>query len=342
MLPQKNRVPFAIIVLILTSMKTKIYFLIIAMASLFMGCTTKTSKQGASTLSHSNQITIVGAYAMAPIMKIWISEYQKSHPYVKFNLEPNGSGQGLQNVLDGKTDLAMISEEIPKEKASFLWIAPVARLGVVPVVSAKNPYLKEILATGMTKEVLTDLFSGKNTKTWGELVGKAAKDPVKVFIREDNAGATSTLARYLSIDRIQVKGSVVAGELELVNRVKNEPFALSYCNFIYAFDPYKKEFLDDLKVVPIDFPGKTNAESYGKMFDTYDHLQRAMWLGKFPSALLRNLYIVSKGNPRTREMVDFVYWIVTDGQKFIPENGYIELHSSEVQNIVDTMKAMIQ
>jgi phosphate transport system substrate-binding protein len=134
----------------------------------------------------------------------------------------------------------------------------------------------------------------------------------------------------------------VRGVGALINKVKSDPLSLSYCNFIYAFDPGKKEFLDDLKVVPVTLSGRDNPEGTQKIFDSYEHLQRAMWLGKYPSSLIRNLSLVSKGKPRTKEMVDFMYWIVTDGQRFIADNGYIELHSTEVQNLVNSMKALSQ
>lgn len=323
-------------------MKTKVYFLIVVLVSLFTGCTPKTNKSSTAVLSHSDHITISGAFALGPLMQVWIAEYQKTHPYVKFELSIDGSAAGLNDLLAGRSDLAMISEEIPVEKKSLCWIEPVARLGVVPVMSGKNPYLKRILANGISEKDLSDLFQGKDMKTWGELAGTTPKDPVKILRRADSSGATSTFAKFLSVAPDQIKGTGVNGELELVNQVKNEPLSLSYCNYIYAFDPYKKEFLEDMKVVPINFPQKARQEAYGKIFDSYEHLQRAMWLGKFPNTLLRNLYVVSKGDPKTREMVDFMYWIITDGQRFIADNGYIELHSSEVQNIVDTMKAMIQ
>jgi len=323
-------------------MKTKCYFLFIFLVFLLTFCNSKTNKQGATVLSHSDQITISGAYALAPVMQVWMAEYQKSHPFVKFKLNVNGSGQGLRDILAGNVDLAMISEEIPKGTDSLLWIAPVARLGVVPVISAKNPFLKEIMGKGMTRETLVDLFTGKNTKTWGELAGKSGKDPVKVYMRGDTSGATATFARYLWVERNEIKGIPVMGEKDLVTQVKGDPLALSYCNFIYAFDPGKKEFLDDLKVVPINFTGKESLEGNAKIYDSYEHLQRAMWLGKYPCSLIRNLYLVSKGKPRTREMVDFMYWIVTDGQRFVPENGYIELHTGEVQYLVNAMKALTQ
>jgi phosphate transport system substrate-binding protein len=323
-------------------MKSKVYFLFILTVFLIAGCGTKTGKQGANVLSHSNQITISGAYALAPIMQFWIAEFQKTHPYVKFKLNANGTGQGLRDVVAGKVDLAMISEELPKRNDSVLWIAPVVRLGVVPVISGKNPYRKEILEKGISKEDLLDLFSGKSSKSWGELAGKSARDLVKVYMRGDTAGATATLARYLSLERKDIKGIQVKGEKELIDQVKSDPLALSYCNFIFAFDPYKKEFLEDLKVVPIVFPGKEILDGNAKIFDTYEHLQRAMWLGRYPSSLIRNLYLVSNGKPRTREIVDFIYWIITDGQRFVADNGYIELHSGEIQNLENTMKAMTQ
>jgi phosphate transport system substrate-binding protein len=322
-------------------MKTRSYFLLFVILIGLTFCTSKTSKKEVTILSHSDLITISGAYAMAPIMQVWMNEYQKSHPYVKFKLNVNGSGQGLDELLSGKTDLAMVSEELPKVKDTQLWIVPLARLAVVPVISAKNPYLKTIMAKGLSMDNLSDIFSGKNVKTWGDLAGTSGKDPVKVYIRGDASGATATLAKYLSVETRDIKGVQVTGETALLDQVKNDPFAMSYCNFIYAFDAGKKAFLADLKVVPIR-KGKEKQDDSQKTFDTYEHLQRAMWLGTYPSALIRDLNLVSKGKPRTREMVDFIYWIITDGQRLVADNGYIELHSAEVQSIGNSIKAMIQ
>lgn len=322
-------------------MKPRSYFLLFVILIGLTFCTSKTGKKEVTILSHSDLITISGAYAMAPVMQVWMNEYQKSHPYVKFKLNVNGSGQGLDELFAGKADLAMVSEDIPKSKDTQLWIVPLARLGVVPVMSAKNPYLKTIMTKGLSMDNLSDIFSGKNGKTWGDLAGTSGKDLIKVYIRGDASGATATLAKYLSVEATDIKGIPVTGETALLDQVKNDPFALSYCNFIYAFDAGKKAFLDDLKVVPIR-KGKEKQEDFQKIFDTYEHIQRAMWLGTYPSALIRDLNLVSKGKPRTREMVDFIYWIITDGQRFIADNGYIELHSGEIQNIGNSIKAMIQ
>lgn len=59
-------------------------------------------------------------------------------------------------------------------------------------------------------------------------------------------------------------------------------------------------------------------------------MQRAMWLGQYPCALTRNLYLVSNGKPSTKEVVEFLIWVLTEGQKLVPSQGYIELHTFEI------------
>ena len=323
-------------------MKTKITLFILSISFLLVSCNTRTKGPGKCLLAHSDTIKISGAFALAPMVKVWIAGYQKIHPDIKFFINPNGSGGGLHDVLGSGVDIAMISEEVPRGVDTLLWIAPVARLGVVPVISAKNPYLKELRETGISRDDLVDLFSGENSKTWGEIAGKGKKDPVQVYLRGDSSGATTIFARYLWLDANEIKGTAIRGEDKLIEEVKKNPLALSYCNFIYAFNPKNKVFLDDLTVLPINFSGKGKLEGMSKVFDSYDHLQRAMWLGKFPCSLIRNLYLVTKGKPKTKEMVDFIYWVVTDGQRIVPENGYIELYSSEVQYMVNAMKVMAE
>jgi phosphate transport system substrate-binding protein len=322
-------------------MKTTFTSFLLLLVILFAGCSTKSNKKETTILSHSDLITISGAYALSPMVAVWITEFQKTHPYVKFKVNPNGSGGGLQDILAGKVDMAMISEKLPKAIDTVLWAVPVARVGVVPVISGKNPYLDQIRKKGMTKEILAGIFSGKSDKTWGDLYGRPGKDPMKVFRRGDTSGANTVFAKYLSVPRNQVAGTPVSGEQLLIEQVIKEPLAISYCNFIYAFDPVTKKFLDDIKVLPIDFSGKGKFQGKDDIFDSYEHLQRAMWVGKYPTALIRDLKLVTKGKPRTKEMVEFLYWIVTDGQKFVPDNGYTELHSSEIQSIAAEMKSMI-
>ena len=100
-------------------MKTTLACLIVATV-LFTACNTKSNRSDAEPLSHQSEITVSGAYALSPLMQLWVAEFSKTHPYVKFKILPNGSDQGQRDILLGKVDMAMISAEIPKSvRASY-------------------------------------------------------------------------------------------------------------------------------------------------------------------------------------------------------------------------------
>jgi phosphate transport system substrate-binding protein len=322
-------------------MKTFLASLVICLL-IFAGCNTKTNRPEAETLSHQNEISITGAYALAPLMQKWVDEFHKTHPTVKFTIVANGSDQGLADVLTGKNDIGMISAEIPKGQDGGLQIIPVSRLGVVPVISSKNPYIEEISRKGISREDLVSLFAAGKPKTWGDIYGKSGKDPVNVYIRKDSSGASKTLARYLWIETNELKGKAIDGETNLIDAVKADPLSLGYCNFIYTLDQTSKQFSKDLRVLPIDFDQNGTIDGKEKIFDNAEQLQRAMWLGKFPCSLVRNLYLVTKGKPHSREVAEFLYWVITDGQKMVSDNGYIELHTSEIQFLIKALKPDIR
>jgi phosphate transport system substrate-binding protein len=302
------------------------------------GCNTQPERSGTEVLSHQNKITISGAYALAPLVQIWVDEFKKTHPDIQFTINPNGSDQGISDVLHGVVDVGMVSSDIPRGLDTNFTIVPVSRLGVVPIISTKNPYINEIFQKGISREELTRLFTNDNPKTWGDMFGKPSKDPVNVYIRADSSGAAKIFCRYLWVEPGELKGKAIKGETNLVDAVASDPFALGFCNFIYTIDPATKQFSYTIHVLPVDFNQNGMIDGKEKIFDNAAQLQRAMWLGKFPCSLIRNLYLVTRGKPHTYEVAEFLHWVITDGQKIVAENGYIELYSSEIQLLQKALK----
>ena len=320
-------------------MRTRISILLL-LAFLAVSCGTEKKPTPADLPSQKGPIHITGAFALYPMVKIWISEYQKIHPETRFELTGIGSWQGLTAIKNGKTDLAMISSEIPKGIDTLLWIIPVARLGVVAVTGSKNPYLPMILGKGMKKDDLAATFSGEKVPCWGDLYGSRGKDRMIPYMRSDSSGATDVLAHFLWLDPAQIKGKPCYGEPAMVDAIRKDPLGIGYLNFIYAIDPLKGTFADGITVIPIDFDLNGKIDSREKIFFEESDLQRAMWLGKFPCSLVRNLYLVTNGKPATKEVVDFLAWVVNDGQQFVAKEGYIELHTSEIQYLVHALQYM--
>jgi phosphate transport system substrate-binding protein len=306
------------------------FILLLSCVMLIAACKQVSTREERVLPRHQGPIRISGAYALLPLTNVWITEFKKTHPYAQFEVNAIGSGRGLNEIINKKVDLAMISSDVTAGMDSLLWMIPVARLGVVPVVNPKNPYIGEILKKGITKEQLSELFNINNAKTWGDIYGKPGKDKIDVYLRSDSSGATDVFGRYLWLQKTEMKGTPVDGEQKMIEAVGKDPLALGYVNFIYAIDISTGRFNPNLAILPFDMNSNGKIDIKENFYDSVPHLQRAMWMGRYPCALTRNLFFAANGKPATKELVEFLIWVLTDGQKFVAGQGYIELHSFEI------------
>ena len=61
-------------------------------------------------------------------------------------------------------------------------------------------------------------------------------------------------------------------------------------------------------------------------------LINAIASGKYPSPPSRDLFFVMKGSPKNNKVLtDFIRWVLTDGQKFVNEAGYISLPKERME-----------
>jgi phosphate transport system substrate-binding protein len=44
--------------------------------------------------------------------------------------------------------------------------------------------------------------------------------------------------------------------------------------------------------------------------------------------------------PKAKSLVDFISWVITDGQKLTPNLGYVPLPAEVVKNVKDTLKSL--
>jgi phosphate transport system substrate-binding protein len=303
----------------------------IAVIFILSSCRQGTIDHFSAMPEHKGPVKITGAYALLPLTLTWVNEFEKNNPGASFDVVAMGSGGGLDAVLGGTTDLAMISAELPADADTQLWVTPVARMGVVLIFNSANPYMQEIINKGIKKDDLAAIFAGKDVPTWGKIYGKSSGDPIHVFIRSDKSGATDVLGKFLWLEPKEFRGTGVTGDSNMIQAVKKDPLAIGYANFIFTFNPNIQQFYPGFHVMPLDLNQDGKIEGKENFYDSVPLLQRAMWSGRYPSVLVRQLSIVSKGFPKTRQEVEFLKYVLSAGQNLVAKGGYIELHSSEIQ-----------
>jgi phosphate transport system substrate-binding protein len=271
-------------------------------------------------------IGVSGAFALYPMMTVWAEEFQKIHPGVQFDVQGGGAGKGMTDALAGAVDIGMVSRAIKDEEASqgAYWVS-VTKDAVFPIISANNPLLADILAKGISQETFNKIFITGEIKTWGEVVGKPdVKDEINVYTRSDSAGAAEMWAKFAG-GKVQddIKGIGVNGEPALVDTVIKDPFGIGFSNLNSVFDLGTGEIVAGAAVAPIDVD-KNGQAGADELFKNKDAAVKAVSSGKYPSPPARFENLVTKGKP-TGLVKAFIEWILTDGQQYLDQAGYVQL-----------------
>jgi len=288
----------------------------------------------------SGTVTLSGAWALYPMAVRWAEEFKKDHPGVRIDVQAGGAGKGMADALMGMADFGMVSREInPEEVKRGALAFAVVKDGVVATVSARNPLLSEIMKRGIPRARFIEIWITGSVKTWGQaLGGNPSKAAIHVFTRSDACGAAETWAAYLGKRQEDLGGVGVYGDPGLEDAVRRDPLAIGFNNINFAYDPKTLKPVAGIAVVPIDLDGSGLVEPSESVYATRDDITGAILRKVYPSPPARDLYLVSKGRPARPAAAAFLRWILTEGQRFTAESGYIPVGPEQLEKGLSILK----
>jgi phosphate transport system substrate-binding protein len=279
-------------------------------------------------------VTMSGAWALYPLAVKWAEEYHKINPNITFDASGGGAGKGMSDALAGQVDIGLVSREVKQEEFdNGAFAVAVTKDAVIPVTNAENPMINEIKSKGLKKEAFEKVWMTGEGLNWqdvlaGEVAGKAE---MSIYTRSDACGAAETWAKYLGHKQEDLKGTGVGSDPAIADAVKSDINGIGYNNVNYAYAPNTRKPVVGLAVIPIDLNGDGKITPDEDFYGTRDELQKAIVEGKYPSPPARDLYFVTKGNPQRQAVRDFIQWVLTDGQKFVDEAGYVKFSDDKLK-----------
>jgi phosphate transport system substrate-binding protein len=279
----------------------------------------------------SGNVTLSGAWALYPMALKWGEEFQKIYPGVRIDIQAGGAGKGIADALAGAVDFGMVSRGIqPAETERGAVAFAVCKDAVVPTISEKNSLLAQILKAGLKRRDFMNIWITESAKTWGSVLGTSDSSPINVYTRSDACGAAETWAQFLEKKQEDLKGVGVYGDPGLAEAVRRDPLGVGYNNVNFAYDPKTKKPVRGIVIIPIDLDGNGRIDAPENFYATRDDLIQAIARGVYPSPPARDLYLVTKGRPEKPAVVAFLKWVLSEGQRYIPETGYIVLSAEKL------------
>ncbi len=305
---------------------------IIALLGSLAGCGGAESAQSAISGPDGVEgtVTISGAWALYPLMVRWGEEFQKVYPDVRMDISAGGAGKGLADAVAGAVDIGMVSRAIsPEEEAKGAFWVAVVKDAVFPTISTQNPVWEDLQQKGLSRAVFEGIYITGEITTWGQAVGRPeVTDPIHVFTRSDACGAAETWAKYLGGQQEDLLGIAVYGDPGLLDAVIKDPLAIGFNNLNYAFDMDTGLPVDGARVPPVDANDSGQVEP-DEIYETKEQAVTAVATNKYPSPPARDLNLVTQGPPSGLTEA-FIAWILTDGQAFVDEAGYIALPDEQL------------
>jgi len=302
--------------------------LMLILIPVMSACQQAPANQGAT--NSEAKISVSGAFALYPMMIKWAEEYQKINPNIKIDVSAGGAGKGMTDTLSGMVDIGMVSRDVKTEEVNqgAFGIA-VTKDAVFPTVNEENPVLQDLMRIGVTKDIFSGIFIKKDITTWGQVVGKPeVTDAIHIYTRSDACGAADVWAAFLGGKQENLTGIGVSGDPGISEAVSKDALGLGYNNLNYAFDVDTGKPVKGIMTIPIDVNGNGKADEK-ELLDTKEKAVQAIANGQYPSPPARLLYLVTKGQPSSA-VLDFILWILGDGQKYEGEVGYINLTETQL------------
>lgn len=304
--------------------KTVLFSLMIMLSACHSGSNDDKTKNGQKGMEGT--ISISGAFALYPLTAKWAEEFQKINPGVRIDISAGGAGKGMADALSGMVDLGMFSRGVTDaEKAQGCWWIAVTKDAVLPTINSENPWIDQIRTNGITHDQFVKIFISGEIVKWKEIIQNGNNKQINIYTRSDACGAAQMWGEYLGRDQESLIGVGVFGDPGMADAVKNDIFGMGFNNVIYIYDLKTHKFYEKLEVIPIDLnsDGKINEDE--NFYSSIDKISAAIKSGSYPSPPARDLYYISHGKPDDPVIIEFLKWILADGQKFVEEAGYVQL-----------------
>jgi phosphate transport system substrate-binding protein len=299
-----------------------------------------------------NAITGAGATFPYPVYSKWFDEYHKRHPDVEINYQSIGSGGGIRQVLAGTVDFGatdgpMTDEQLAEAKVKILHF-PTVIGAVVPIYNV--PGLAQELK--FTAAAVAGIFAG-TVKKWNDPAIASANAGITlpaadivVVHRSDGSGTTYVWTDYLSKVNDAWKSKVGRntsvnwpvglggkGNEGVTGLVKQTPNSIGYVELVYALQntiAYGAVQNSSGAFVKADLASVTAAAaaaSANMPADFRVSITNPAGAAAYPIASFTWLLVPAQiaDAAKGKVIVDFLQWMLGDGQPMAAQLGYAPL-----------------
>lgn len=351
-------------------LENRFFHILLIAAAIGLGCSGQPlGERSDGGYGGTIRIQGTGASFPKPIYEKWVSEYGKANTNVRVDYQSTGSGAGQNALITGTSDFGasddpMKDEDMAKAKGEILHIPTV--LGAV-VITYNLEGLKEPLK--LSPGLISDMYLG-NIRRWDderilkENPGADLPDQdILPVYRADSSGTSAVFTDFLSKTTPEWKEKVgtnkqpswitgvgvgARGNDGVMGQVKQTPNSIGYVELTFAKAnklpaALIKNKAGNFVAAELDTVSAAAAAFADNMpEDLRIQITDADGENSYPISSYTYILVFKEqpSEPKGKALADFLWWALTDGEKFVEELHYGPLPSAVAEKVKVKLNSM--
>jgi phosphate transport system substrate-binding protein len=260
-------------------------------------------------------VKLRGTRLTYPLVNKWIAEFSKEYPNIKVSIAPAAPADSIDFSI---ASYALTPKELEGNKEGVV----VTRYVQLPVANSQRPGLAELQAKGITDKNLSDLFFTSEKPTF--IASAQPETPITLYVRDRPVCAVKAFATHFGNDPKALKGTGIKGDdQDLAEAVRKDINGLSFNNLGFIYDIKTRKITDGLAVIPLDLNENGKIDQDEQIYNTVDDVINFIeetHHSKFVNERVN--FVFNKSSKNTSAGI-FLNWVLTKGQKFNHELGFL-------------------
>ena len=269
--------------------------LVTMVGATFVGCGSNGSSDN-NTASNKDEttISISGSTSIGPLMEKIQKKYEEENSGVTLEIQQNGSGAGIKDVISGISEIGMSSRELKDDEKTSVQGTIVAYDGIALLVNPENP------VKNISLEDVKKIYTGEITN-WKELGGDDST--IVVVSREEGSGTRDAFQEIVGYESEELlkDATISDGSGAVKTTVAGNKNAIGFASFEYIDNTVAALNIDDVE------PTADNVKS-----------------GSYK--ISRPFILVTKEDSLTEDGQKLISFVLSDeGQQIVEENKLITI-----------------
>ena len=269
--------------------------LVTMVGATFVGCGSNgSSDNNTASNKDATTISISGSTSIGPLMEKIQEKYEEENSGVTLEIQQNGSGAGIKDVISGISEIGMSSRKLKDDEKTSVQGTIVAYDGIALLVNPENP------VKNISLEDVKKIYTGEITN-WKELGGDDST--IVVVSREEGSGTRDAFQEIVGYESEELlkDATISDGSGAVKTTVAGNKNAIGFASFEYIDNTVAALNIDDVE------PTADNVKS-----------------GSYK--ISRPFILVTKEDSLTEDGQKLISFVLSDeGQQIVEENKLITI-----------------